>query len=238
MAEAIGTAVARVGTGGPPCSASLTDAWKRVDLLILQDLPERLDDAHLALVEAIACLPEPPAEPVSERHFNQCMRTLTVLPSRDGDDLTAKLRIALYRKHFGNLPDEAWSFLVEHATIECTFFPSPAECRSILDRWSRTDGPWRAHQYAQLRARQEKEARMDELRAKGREGTLTQEEVDPLPERWKRILAVEGFLRDVTYAVRPRVVVEPREGQSPADLSEQHTEPREKAGQPQERTAP
>jgi hypothetical protein len=203
-------------TSGRPSSANLTNAWDTVDLLILTDLPERLDDRTLELVETIAALPVPPIQPVDEKHFNHCMRTLAVLPGRDdGEALTAKLRLALYREHFGHLPAEAWSFLVRHATLECTFFPSPAECRRILDRWSRTDGPWRAHQFAQQRARQERQTRFDELFARFREGKVTQGEVDQLPERWKRIAATQGFVRDGTYALRPLPVMMDQEGQGP-----------------------
>lgn len=237
MAEAIGTAVARV-TSAPASPANLTDAWAKVDLLVLRDLPERLDDRTLELVEHIASLPVPPMVPVSETRFNQSMRTLTVLPSRDDDDLTAKLRLALYRKHFGHLPDDAWSFLVEHATLECRFFPTPSECKAILDRWSRKDGPWRAHQLAQLRARQERQARFDDMVRLIRDGEATQEQVDALPERWKRILAVQGLVRDVTYALRQPVGVRDQEGQSPAVLDQQDTEGAGKAGRPHERTRP
>ncbi len=219
----------------------MTNAWATVDLLVLQDLPERLDDRTLALVDAIASLPAPPLVPVSESHFNQCMRTLTILPSRDDDALTAKLRLALYRKHFGRYPEEAWSFLVEQATLTCRFFPTPAECKAILDRWSRTDGPWRAHQFAQLRARQERQARFDELFRRFREGQVTQEEVDQLPERWKSIAAVQGFVWEGTYQLRPVRTFpggEQQEGQSPAVSREQHTGEAEEAGSPPERSRP
>jgi hypothetical protein len=215
----------------------LTNAWDTVDLLILQDLPERLDDRTLALVEVIAALPGPMTMPVTDQHFNQCMRTLTCLPSRDDDALTARLRLALYRKHFGHLPEEAWSFLVEHATLECRFFPSPAECKAILDRWSRTDGPWRAWQTAHHRAQQEHQARWDDLFARFHRGEVKQDEVDALPDRTKRVAATLGYLReDGTYALRPvRAWGEP-EGQGPAVLDEQHTGGTEKAGQPHEGT--
>ena len=228
-------------TGAPASPASLTNAWATVDLLVLTDLPERLDDRTLALVEQIARLPAPPLVPVSEQHFNQCMRTLTILPSRDDDALTAKLRLALYRQHFGHLPDEAWSFLVKHATLECRFFPTPSECKTILDRWSRQDGPWRAHQFAQLRARQERQARFDELFRRFRMGEVTQAEVDALPDRWKSIAAVQGFVWEGTYQLRPvRTFPGEREqeGQSPAVSGEQHTGTGEEAPEPQEKTRP
>jgi hypothetical protein len=226
-------------TSGQPSPANLTSAWDTVDLLVLTDLPARLDDQTLAVVEAIAALPAPPMVPVPEQRFNQCMRTLTCLPSREDDALTAKLRLALYRKHFGRYPEEAWSFLVERATLECRFFPTPSECKAILDRWSRTDGPWRAHQLAQRAASNERQARFDDLMARFRMGEVTQGEVDGLPERWKRIAAVQGYLReDGTFALRPVRGLTEQEGEAPADLHDQYTGPGEEAGQPHERTGP
>jgi hypothetical protein len=187
MAEAIGTAVARV-TGAAPCSANSTSGWDTVDLTVLDGLPARLDDQQLAAVETIAGLPVPPMAPVSDLHFNQCMRTLTVLPSREDDTLTVKLRLALYRKHFGHLPEAAWSFLVEN--------PTPSECKAILDRWTRTDAAWRAYLLAGILARNERQARMDEVMRRFRNGEVGQAEADALPERWRRIAMAQGHLRD------------------------------------------
>lgn len=190
-----------------------------MDLSVLTDLPDRLDDRRLAAVEYIAQLPVPPVQPVTEPHFIWCMRTLTVLPSGGDDALTAELRIALYRKHFSRFPDAAWSFLVEHATLECRFFPSPAECRAILSRWNRTDGPWRASQLAQARARRERQERLDDLMRRFRMGEVTQDEADHLPERWKRIAATRGFLKeDGTYALRAVAGVREQAGRSPLTM--------------------
>ncbi|MEJ7831293.1 MAG: hypothetical protein WKF79_00120 [Nocardioides sp.] len=129
---------------------------------------------------------------------------MTILPSRDDDAVTAKLRLALYRKHFGHLPDEAWSYLTERATLECTFFPTPAECKAILDQWSRTDGPFRAHRLAQFRATRERQARFDDAMSRLHRGETTQAEVDAMPLRWKQIAATRGHLReDGTFTLRP-----------------------------------
>lgn len=236
MAEAIGTALARVSNPGTASQELSTVDWAQVDLTALIDLPNRLDDRRLEAVEAIARLPVPALAPAPEDHFLRCMRTLRLLPTRTDDDLSGELRLALYRKHFGRQPAEALSFLVEHATLECRFFPTPQECKAILDRWNRTDGPWRAHQLAQHRARQERQARFDDVMRRFQLGEVTQEEADALPERWRRIAATRGFLRDADLQLRPVRVWEEPEGQSPAVLDEQHTEATGKAGQPHERT--
>jgi hypothetical protein len=181
----------------------LTVDWSKVDTSILANLPERLDDQQLATVQAIASLPVPTLPPAPEKHFLQCMRTLRLLPTRGDDELSGELRLALYRKHFGQLPAAALSYLVEQATLTCRFFPTPMECKAILDRWSRTDGPYRAQQLAQLVASREVQARFDHTMRQLRNGEMSQEQVDQLPERWKRIAATQGLLRDGTYELRP-----------------------------------
>lgn len=219
----------------------MTVDWATVDTSVLTNLPERLDDAQLAVVQHIASLPVPVLPAAPEKHFLQCMRTLRLLPTRGDDDLSGELRLALYRKHFGNQPAAALSFLVEHATLNCRFFPTPMECKAILDKWSRTDGPYRAQQYAQLRASREVQARFDATMRQLRDGELSQVQVDALPERWKRIAACQGLLWEGTYKLRPRVVPVPmgeeqQEGQRPAVSPEQHSPAGQKAPQPQERT--
>lgn len=211
--------------------------WNTIDLTVLTDLPARLDDAKLAAVEHIAQLPLPAPTPAPEQHFLQCMRTLTLLPSRQEDDLSAELRLALYRKHFGRYPAEAWAFLVEHATLECRFFPTPAECKAILDRWHRKDSPALARAYARDRARQEREARFEDVMRRFRCGEIAQDEVDQLPERWKRIAAAQGFVRDGTYQLRDVPAWrKDHGGHSPAVVGDQHTGAGQEAGQLHERT--
>jgi hypothetical protein len=215
----------------------LTDDWSKVDTTALAALPERLDDAQLAMVQHIAQLPVPQLPAAPEKHFLQCMRTLRLLPTRGDDDLSGELRLALYRKHFGQQPASALSYLVEQATLTCRFFPTPMECKAILDRWSRTDGPWRAQQFAQVRAAREVQARFDHAMAQLRDGEMTQAQVDTLPERWKRIAACQGHLWEGTYQLRR---VRPwgeghEQGQRPAVSPEQDTGGGQKAGQPHEK---
>jgi hypothetical protein len=219
--------------------ARSTVDWSKVDLSILIDAPTRLDDAQLAQVDHIASLPLPALAPSSETHFLQCLRTLSLLPHRQEDDLSGELRLALYRKHFGHYSTAALSFLVEKATMECRFFPTPQECKAILDRWSRRDSPALAVEHARMMASRERQARFDALMVRFRDGEVTQDEVDKLPERWRRIAATRGYLWEENHQLRPvRKVGEIREGQSPAGLVGQHTGRGQGAGRPHERTGP
>lgn len=204
MAEAIGTALVRLSNAATGSTTPSIVDWSKVDLTVLVDLPDRLNDDQLTAVEHIASLPVPALPAAPEDHFLKCMRMLRLLPTRGDDDLSGELRLALYRRHFGRYPEPALSFLVERATLTCRFFPTPQECKAILDQWSRTDGPHRANALAKVRASRERQQRFEDLMARFRMGEVTQAEVDQLPERWKRIAATQGYLReDGTYALRP-----------------------------------
>lgn len=165
-------------------------------------LSGRLDDRQLALCEEIASLPVPQLPAADDRFFAQCMRALSILPSRPDDDTTGKLRLALYQRHFGNRSREALTYLTEQATLHCRFFPTPSECNAILNRWERADPEYRAVAHAGMLARIEHEARFEDLLTRFRAGSVEQPEVDALPDRWRRICRERGFLR-ADFTIRP-----------------------------------
>jgi len=176
--------------------------WASVDLTVLATAVDRLDDQQLAAVDHIAGLPVPALPPAGEDHFLKCMRTLRLLPGRGDDELSGELRLNLYRRHLGNLPREALSFLAEQATLSCRWFPTPSECLDIVKRWERTDAAYHAVRNARLIGTRERQARLDDARRKLRAGEMSQQEADALPERWRNILMTEGELNPRTGAVR------------------------------------
>lgn len=156
-------------------------------MAFLDNLPDRLDDEQLGALEAIAVAPLPALPSTDERHFAQCLRTMAILPSRADDETTAKLRFALYFRHFGHLPAEAINFLAERATLECRFFPTPAECQAILNRWRRSDNAEAYRSRAMVAAQRERQTRFDALLKDLAAGALDQSAIDALPEKVKRI---------------------------------------------------
>lgn len=162
-----------------------------------------LDDRQLAAVERIAALPVPAEPPCEEDYFLKCMKTLRLLPGRGDDDTNGELRLNLYRRHFGHYSRSAISFLTEQATLTCRWFPTPAECLDILKRWERTDVPYRAVARAQMMARNARQQRLDDLIWRLRAGTVEQAEVDALPERWRQIVATQGYIDEATHQLRP-----------------------------------
>lgn len=134
------------------------------DLAFVANLPARLNDAALANVEAIANSQLPTLAPIDDDAFLKSMRILDVLPSKGDDELRGTLRLNLYRRHFGQHPAEAWMFALERATIECRFFPSPAELSEIFARWHRSDDLTKAQSIARHRLRQERQDRFDDAK--------------------------------------------------------------------------
>lgn len=168
--------------------------WTSVELT---NLPDRLDDQTLAMVEALAKSPLPALPACDENHFLKSMRALSLLPRKADDELKGELRVALYQRMIGHHPREAISFLVEQALAECDWFPTPAQCIAIIGRWRRSDDPVRLRNVAQSRARAELQFRFDEILTRLESRSMNQAEIDALPDRMKRIGEERGFLRIV-----------------------------------------
>jgi hypothetical protein len=168
----------------------------------------RLDDETLAAAQALAVAPLPTLEPCDRDHFNQCLRVmLAVLPKRNSDDVSGKLLISAYQKKLGGYPTDQISYLADQATAKCEWFPSIAECISLMQGWKRNDDPVHVRRRAETAVRRELEARMDETMARLAAGQCDQAEIDALPIRWKEIAETRSYLwrhQDGTYTARVR----------------------------------
>lgn len=126
----------------------------------LTNLPERLNDAQLAAVEAMARQPLPELPPCPENHLAQCLRVmLAVLPKQNTDELGGELFVRAYIRHLSSWPKDAISHLADRATGECKWFPTIVECREILDRWTRNDEAVQRRNLAWIIANRERNAR-------------------------------------------------------------------------------
>lgn len=194
---------AKRGTGLIATSAA---KWSDLPLAVLDNLPERLDDTMLAKVEAIASCPLPDLEKTDWDHFVQAMALMSILPRKAEDDLKAEVRTKLYWRHFAQLPRDAINFLTEHATIECRFFPTPAECQEIINRWKRRDdAPWQRAK-AEARARVERQLRFDETLERLERREIPDEQLAELDEWTLKVAETRSYLwlnPDGSYRVRP-----------------------------------
>ena len=72
--------------------------------LDLTAMPERLDDAMLAEVEALANLPLPALPNCDSRSFRQALRMmLAALPRRQSDDVSGELFVEAYERQLRHL---------------------------------------------------------------------------------------------------------------------------------------
>lgn len=180
--------------------------WDSIDLASMLALPDRIDDQAMTSLGAVAVAPLPALLPASDEIFGQCMRILRTLPMRADDEIRGKLRLELYRRHFGHLCRDALFFLTEHATLECKFFPTPVECQAIVARWTRNDPPSQAKALAAKLLRKENQARFDEVMDQLKSRSLNQTQIDEIPTRWKQVAAERCFLwrhADETFTLRP-----------------------------------
>lgn len=152
------------------------------DDLDLSSLPANLDDTTLERVEALARSPLPHMIPADERHLVQCLRVmLAVLPRQSADELTGELFVAAYQRMLGKYPNDAISYLADHAMRNCRWFPTIAECLEILSSWIRVDEFTKRKAQAAQIANRERAARQavrwdGEKRFRGR--AVTQSEID------------------------------------------------------------
>lgn len=179
------------------------------DDLDLTTLPERLDDAMLARVKAIAEAPLPTLPPCDDRRFNQCLRVLlAVLPKRTSDELSGELFVAAYQRQLGHMPAAQISFLADKATERCRWFPTIAECLEIASEWRRWDDDTKRKAEAGRLLRAEERARWSDERQWHREHqglySISQEDVDEMSEPMIRIGLKCGALeRGEDGKVRP-----------------------------------
>lgn len=161
----------------------------------LAALPARLDDQTLALVEAVAKAPLPALAACEPEHFGKCIRAMSILPRPQGDDVRGELMVSLYRRQLGGYPNEALSYLASEATKTCKWFPTIAECLAILARWKRPGDPEAVRNGARVKAAAEYHARLNDARIAILTGSMDDEGVKALPERWQRILDCENLIR-------------------------------------------
>ncbi len=160
----------------------------------LAGLPARLDDRMLEMVRTIANSPPLRAEPCSTEHFAKCMRSLDILPRRNDDELTGELKVKLYWAKLRHVPNAGWSYLVSAALDQCQWFPTIAECQRIIAGWAQVGIGEERRKQARYLVQREMNARMDEAVARLATRTVPQDEIDAMPDQWKRVAAEKCFL--------------------------------------------
>jgi len=130
---------------------------------------------------------------------------------RSLDDDGGKLIAATYARMLGSYSREALAYMVERAIAELKWFPTVAECRDMLADWRRDDEAvavkYRAQGIVGTRNAREIEsfyARHDADLAGLRDGKVTQEELDGMPDFTRSVAEAKGYvsLVDGRFVVR------------------------------------
>lgn len=213
-----------------PATTAMASPAPSTANLDLMTLPARLDDETLAMVEAVAKAPLAPLPPCSDGKFVAAMRYLaSSLPSKAQDDLGGEMRINAYRRTLGGYSEDAISYLTGEALRTCKWFPTIAECIEIIGRWTRNDDALRNKRRAEVIARNERQARLDETMAALERGDLSGEQIAALPERFIDIGLTRGLIwpeLDGTFRPRPlrRPTVLPADDGELSDITGQLAE--------------
>lgn len=168
------------------------------------ELPAKLSNEQLLALRRFAKSSLPEAQPCGDAAFGKAMAIMeAALVSRGTDDLTGRLKYEAYQRKLGHLPREAIGVLVSRCLDRCKYFPTIAECLTIIDDWE--SEARRARSVAQAKIAKDRQERLEEARDALKWGRLSQAEVDALPDRWKVILECESWLRlhpDGRYSAR------------------------------------
>lgn len=182
----------------------LTDELRNLDLA---KLPLRLDEPTMTTLRALATCPLPPLASYDEGGFMEQIAVMQAnLPRRASDAISGEIQTETYWRMLGGRPKAAIDHLVERALRTCKWFPTVAECLTIVGEWHRADGWHRKREAVRSRVGAESALRFDEAMAALSARELSQTQIDALPEKWRRIAAERcclWALRDGRFISRP-----------------------------------
>jgi hypothetical protein len=142
--------------------------------------------------------PLPDPTPCSDEHFGKCFKFMVaVLPKQSKDALDGKLFLQAYQRMLQSYPKDAISFLAEQSMARCKWFPTIAECLTILKDWTRDDEETRfADKARQIVSRELAARRDDQIEMERRnKPKMTPEEIAGLPDHVVQIGLKCGALR-------------------------------------------
>lgn len=152
----------------------------------------------------------------SDNAFDEQFRVvLASLPKRNSDDVSGELMTRAYRGKLGAFSAAQIAFLWDAVLERCQWFPSIAECLTILAEWERDDAAVKLQERAKTMVFWERQSRFDATMAKLAAGECDQADIDALPESWRRVAETRGYLwlnKDGSYTLR-------RAGAAPAPLA-------------------
>lgn len=207
MTEATGQELALASNQTAP----LRSSNNRLALADLTRLPARLSDDMLAKLQEIVERPIEHPEPCTPEYLSKAlMGMLAVLPRSGKDSTTGAVMMKTYAAKLGKFPKGAIAHLWNKSIEECQWFPTIAECISMANEWvSEAKTLIHARSIAASRISREQQLRFEDAMVALRQGKMTQDQVDALPDLWKRHAETAGHLwrlKNGEYRARPDFV--------------------------------
>ena len=189
-------------TGSPELSSSEL-------LMLVRDLPERLDDRQLALCDHVAASPVAKFQPAAEGHLAKCLLALdAALPRRKAPGETGELWLRTYERMLGHMPAEQLSFISAKCLERLDWFPTVKQMLDIGKEWRGIEQANRLPQIAAAKSDRERFHRMQEIRRHLKDEVVEQDWIDSLEPGQRKVLETECLLMrdDETGAYRQHPV--------------------------------
>lgn len=154
-------------------------------------IPETEDECRALEEWAKSTASAPPRASIAQisRHLEFLAATL---PSKNVDDTTGKMRFSVYYRMLGDYSDAALSYMSRKVCEQFDWFPTPHQCLEILKEYREPTSPQGlALSYCAQFWNGKLDGFLDALRSR----TATQDMVDAVPDRWRRIATEQGYLR-------------------------------------------
>lgn len=153
--------------------------------------PETEDEARSLIAWANAPHGKEPAATVPQ--LTRCLEFIaSVMPYRKVAEDTGKDRVAVYISMLRDASEPALAYMSRRVCAEKQWFPTPAECLSILKDWRSTPD---LRAIAKRFGQDFFQTQMEDFHAALSRGPVDQSVIDEKPDQWKRIAENKGLLR-------------------------------------------
>jgi hypothetical protein len=154
-------------------------------------IPETEDECRALEAWAKSTTSDPARASIEQisRHLEFLAATL---PSKNVDEHTGKLRFAVYYRMLGGYSDAALSFMSRKVCEQFDWFPTPHQCLEILSEYRAPTSP---QGLALSYCAQFWNGKLDDFLSALSDRRCTEEMVDAVPDRWRRIATEQGYLR-------------------------------------------
>lgn len=154
-------------------------------------IPETEDECR-ALEAWAKSTTSPPARASIEQISRHLEFLAATLPSKNIDEQSGKMRFAVYYRMLSGYSDAALAYMSRKVCEQFDWFPTPHQCLEILADYRQPTSP---QGLALSYCAQFWNGKLDDFLETLRSRLGTQDMVDAVPDRWRRIATEQGYLR-------------------------------------------